>query len=172
MAEGSTEVAFLETLLEKGLLRFKKEELLMEKIFHARQMDGEIVGYVQVLPKGEDITIYRVGDGLKDVLRIPKSILPSKIRARIDISTTPEFEILFIIKEGLHDSFLKVKSHQKPSSFYKGVNKAYNKQAFFVKAYFESMGKKEIADLVREYVRLHGKNLPKGKMSLLEIMAI
>ena len=170
MTEGSTEAAFLEVLLAKGLLRFKREELLMEKIFHSQQIDGEIVGFVQLLPNGDDVSIYRVGDSLNDVLRIPKSILPSKIRSRIDISTTPEFEILFIINEGLHDAYLKVKSRQKPSSFYKGANRLYNKQASFVKEYFTSMGKKEIVGLVKRYVHLHGKSLPKDKKSLLEIM--
>ncbi len=171
MAEGTTEMAFLEVLLEKSLLRFKREELLMEKIFHSRQIDGEIMGYIQLLPNGDDVSIFRVGDTLTDALRIPKSILPSKIRNREDISTTPEFEILFIIHEGLHEAFLKVKSHQKPSSFYKGVNKTYNKQASFVRDYFTSMGRKEIVGLVRKYVHLHGRSLPKGKESLLEIMA-
>ena len=59
MAEGSTEAAFLEVLLAKGLLRFKREELLMEKIFHSRQIDGEIMGFIQLLPNGDDVSIYR-----------------------------------------------------------------------------------------------------------------
>ena len=42
MTEGNTELAFLNVLLEKGILKFSTEELLMEKIYHSRQINGEI----------------------------------------------------------------------------------------------------------------------------------
>ncbi len=170
MAEGSTEVAFLEVLLRKGLLRFRKEDLLMEKIFHARQLDPEIVGYIQLLRKGDGVSIYRVGDKLSDSLPIPKAILPEKIRSRTDISTTPEFEVLFLIHEGLYGAYLKEKSRMKPSSFYKSRNRSYNKQASYVRDYFEPMSGEEIVALARIYVHLHAKSHPKGKKTLLEIM--
>ena len=46
MTEGSDELAFVNVLLNKGILKFKKEELLMEDIYHARQITGELVGYI------------------------------------------------------------------------------------------------------------------------------
>lgn len=48
MTEGSDELAFVNVLLNKGILKFKKEELLMEDIYHARQITGELVGYIQL----------------------------------------------------------------------------------------------------------------------------
>lgn len=61
----------------------------MEDIYHARQITGELVGYIQLLQSGDVVSIYRVGDKLSDKLTIPKSILPDKIVAKYDISTTP-----------------------------------------------------------------------------------
>lgn len=40
MTEGTVELSFLEVLLEKDLLMFNKDELLAEKIFHQRQING------------------------------------------------------------------------------------------------------------------------------------
>lgn len=170
MAEGSTEVTFLEVLLSKGLLRFSGSDLLMEKVFHARQLDGEIIGYIQLLRNGDDVSIYRAGDKLSDSLRIPKSILPGKISSKTDVSTTPEFEVLFLINEGLYQEYLKQKSNMKPSVFYKSKRRGYNKQASFVRDYFERMENEKIINLIKRYVHLHAKTHPKGKMTLLEIM--
>lgn len=108
MTEGKTELAFLNVLLEKNILKFEKEELLMEEIYHSRQIDGKIKGYIQLLDYGNKVLIYRVGDGLKDKLSVPTTILPEKIAEIMDISTTPEFEMLFILNEDLYDEYLKV----------------------------------------------------------------
>ena len=132
MTEGTTELAFLDVLLEKNILKFNKEELLMEEMYHSRQIDGEIIGYIQILNYQDKVFIYRVGDGLKDKLSIPTTILPEKIAGIIDVSTTPEFEILFILNENLYDEFLKVKSNTKASSFYKKHNKQYKKYNGYV----------------------------------------
>ena len=132
MTEGTTELAFLNVLLEKNILKFSKEELLMEEMYHSRQIEGEIQGYIQLLNYKDKVVIYRVGDRLKDKLRIPESILPEKIETIVDISTTPEFEILFILNDNLFDEYLKVKSSMKASSFYMMHNKQYKKQPNFV----------------------------------------
>lgn len=99
MTEGTVELAFINVLLNKGILKFKREELLMEDIYHVRQISGELVGYIQLLPSEDTVSIYRIGDKLSDELTIPKSILKSKVLKKYDISTTPEFEILFILNE-------------------------------------------------------------------------
>ena len=72
MTEGTVELSFLEVLLEKDLLMFNKDELLAEKIFHQRQINGEVMGFIQMLPMSDSVTIYRVGDKLSDALKIPK----------------------------------------------------------------------------------------------------
>lgn len=97
MTEGTTELAFLDVLLEKNILKFDKEELLMEEMFQSRQIDGQTTDAIQILSYQDKVLIYRVGDTLKDKLKIPETILPEKIAGVLDISTTPEFEILFIL---------------------------------------------------------------------------
>lgn len=110
MNEGKTEKAFLEVLLEKEILKFKREDLLGDKIYWARQIssDNDIVNMLQLLRGNDNVTIYRVGDQMNDVLKIPKNILPDKIKEIIKISILPEFEILFILHEGLHRQFLNI----------------------------------------------------------------
>lgn len=170
MTEGTTELAFLDVLLEKHILKFDKEELLMEEMYNSRQIDGEIIGFIQILSYQDKVFIYRVGDGLKDKLTIPTTILPEKIAGIVDISTTPEFEILFILNENLYDEFLKVKSNTKASSFYKMYNKRYKKQYKFVYDYFSKLSKEEIINLIDLYVRKHGKTLKKGQKTLKELI--
>ena len=148
MTEGNNELAFVNVLLEKGILKFKKEELLMEDVYHARQITGELMGYIQLLPSGDTVSIYRIGDKLSDKLIVPTNILSEKIKDKYDISTTPEFEVLFLLNENLYDDYLKVKSLKKPSEFYKEHNKNYKKQSSFVKKYFESMTNDEIIKLI------------------------
>ena len=114
--------------------------------------------------------IYRVGDGLKDKLTIPSAILPEKIAGIIDVSTTPEFEILFILNENLYDDYIKVKSSVKASSFYKMKNKKYKKQYSFVFEYFIKMRDEEIIDLIDLYFRKHGKIIKKGQKTLKELI--
>lgn len=170
MTEGSDELAFINVLLDRKILKFKREELLMEDIYHARQINGVLVGYIQLLPASDTVSIYRIGDKLSDDLTIPKNILKSKIRGKFDISTTPEFEILFILNEGLYDEYMKVKSSKKPSVFYKEHNKKYKKQASFVKEYFESMTDEEIISLIKLYVKKHGHSHKSNQFTLKDII--
>lgn len=170
MTEGTTELALLEVLLEKGMLKFNKTELLMEKIYHSRQIVGEIISYIQLIDYKDKVCIYRVGDTLHDKLRIPKSLVSEKIASNVDISTTPELEILFIVNENLYKEYEKVKSKVKPSAFYKKYNKNYKKQKKFVYDYFSKMTNKEIFDLFQKYVKKYGKNLKRGQKNLLELI--
>ena len=80
MTEGPNELAFFNVLLQKNLLIFSKEDMLMEQAFHKRQIDGELKGYIQGLPINDTVDIYRIGDQLTDNLKIPHSILSKKIR--------------------------------------------------------------------------------------------
>lgn len=88
----------------------------------------------------------------------------------MDISTTPELEILFIINENLYKEYEKVKSKVKPSVFYKMHNKNYKKQKKFVYDYFSKMTNKEIFNLFQKYVKKYGKNLKRGQKNLLELI--
>lgn len=170
MTEGPTELAFVNVLLEKKLLKFSKEELLMERIYHSRQISGEILNFIQILPNNDTVDIYRVGDKLQDKLKIPSSILKEKIRNKYDICTLPEFEMLFILNENLYNEYLKNKSIKKPSVFYKEVNKKYNKQAKFVFDYFINMSNENIVSLIDLYVKKHKGAHSKNQYTLKEII--
>ena len=166
MTEGPNELAFFNVLLQKNLLIFSKEDLLMEQVFHKRQIDGELKGYIQGLPINDTVDIYRIGDQLTDNLKIPHSILSKKIRNKYKICTIPEFEILFILNEGLFEEYIKSKSQKKPSEFYKEVNPSYNKQSNFVKKYFENMSKKEIVSLIDLYIKKRGTAHKKDQLTI------
>lgn len=170
MTEGPDELAFVNVLIKKGILKFPKDELLMEKPFHLRQIKGEVLGYIQVLSQGDKVIIYRVGDKLSDKLIIPPQLLDDKIEKKIDICTLPEFEILFIINEGMYDEFQKVKSNTKASEFYKSKNKRYKKQSSFVYEYFNQMTNAEIYNLINLYVKKQGKNHNKSQKTFLELL--
>ena len=172
MTEGPNELVFINVLLKKNLLIFKKEDLLMEQAFHKRQIDGELIGYIQGLPNGDTVDIYRVGDKLSDKLKIPRSILSGKIEKEIKICTLPEFEILFILNEKLFDEYKKVKSKKSPSEFYKEKNNEYKKQSTFVKRYFEEMQNSEIVNLILLYVKKHGKSHDKDQLTLEELLKV
>lgn len=124
-----------------------------------------------MLPMSDSVTIYRVGDKLSGALKISKQILSSKIKQIIDVSTTPEFEILFIIKENLFDEYIKCKTKIKPSIFFKMHNNEYKKQSKFIIDYFYSMSNKDIIELLNEYVKKRGK-LHKEKHNLRDIIKI
>lgn len=165
MCEGNDEKAFLEVLLKKKILIFDRDELVYHEIFHARQFREDLLGRIAALPRNDTIAVYRVGDKLSDRLVIPPS-LKQRIVSVTDISTTPEFEILMIIREGLFQKFSKKKSSLKPSAFYRTVHPDYHKQSEYVFQYFDGMGKEEIYALVKEYVERRGKTTPKGKKTL------
>ena len=96
--------------------------------------------------------------------------MSDKIAGVVDISTTPEFEILFILNENLYNEFLKVKSSTKPCSFYMKHNKKYRKQFDFVLDYFSKMTNKEIINLINLYVKKHGKTTKNNQKTLKEII--
>lgn len=166
MTEGSDEKAFLEVLKEKNLLCFSEEELLMDGIYHKRQMDTQIKAYLQQLPCKDSVDIYRVGDKLTDEIRIPQSVSTSKIRAKYKVCTLPEFEILLILYEGLYGEFLKQKSKKKPSEFYKEKHKDYHKQVSYITDYFSEMSDNQIKDLIHLYVKERGNTHKKDQLTL------
>lgn len=166
MTEGSDELAFLEVALDKGLLKYKKTDLLYEEIIHARQIREDLIARIQQLDPNVKIKIVRVGDKLSDKLRIPKEIKRRVIDTVDDYCTTPEFEILMIINEGLFEAFDKTKSKRKPSEFYMAKHPDYHKSKAWVADYFESLSIDELTSLLKEYEKKRGQTIPCGKNSI------
>lgn len=83
MTEGNSELAFLNVILEKGLLKFDKKELLTGEIKQCRKIEGEVLANILMLSPNDNVTIYRVGDKLSDTLKTPKIVLPQKNKSQI-----------------------------------------------------------------------------------------
>ena len=144
----------------------------MDKIYHARQIEGEILGFIQALSSNNGVIIYRVGDKMKDKLKIPSQLMKEKIKDEIKICTLPEFEILLILNENLYDEYLKSKSNLKPSEYYKKKNKSFSKTRKFVNDYFSTLSNKEIIDLINLYVLKRSHSHKKDELTLKEILKI
>lgn len=170
MTEGTCEQEFLNVLLERNLLKFSKDDLLMDKIYHARQIEGEILGFIQALNPSNGVIIYRVGDKMKDKLRIPPQLMKEKIKDEIKICTLPEFEILLILNDDYYEEYLKSKSNFKPSEFYKRKNKSFNKSRIFINDYFSSMSNEEIIELINLYVLKRSHSHKKDELTLKELL--
>lgn len=170
MTEGEDELAFINVLLKKDLLIFRKEELLMEQVFHSRQLKGKLIGFIQGIRNEDTVDIYRVGDKLSDDIIIPRTILSRKIANKFKICTLPEFEILFILKEDFFDEYMKEKNRKKASVFYKEKNHKYKKQSSFVEQYFELMPNNEIIELIDLYVKKRKKAHKSDQLTLKELI--
>lgn len=170
MTEGNSELAFLNVILEKGLLKFDKKELLTGEIKQCRKIEGEVLANILMLSPNDNVTIYRVGDKLSDTLKTPKIVLPQKIKAKYDICTLPEFEILFILKENYYAEFSKAKTGIKANEFYRKKNKKYKKQSEFITDYFSKMSNDEIIELINIYISKRGKVHQKNQLTLKEII--
>lgn len=169
MTEGTSELYFLNILLERGLLRFRKEELFFERIFPSRQIDGLLEQKIQSLSNDSDVTIIRVGDKLSDQLKKSKNI-KNKIKDVIDIQTVPEFEMLFLIHENLYRDYEKKKNRtkEKPSQYYKKKHPDYHKDKQYIENYFEEISDDEIISIIDGYSRCKPVSVKRTIKSLLK----
>lgn len=170
MTEGTDEQALLNILLERNILKFDKEELLMEEIYHARQIETNILAYIQGLKLGNNVSIYRVGDKMTDKLKIPSSILSNKIKEQYKVCTLPEFEILMILNDGYYEEYIKQKSISKPSEFYKKKNKEFSKSRSYIYSYFNSLSNDELIVLLNLYYKKRGHMHKKDELSLKDLL--
>lgn len=126
LCEGNSEVQLMQYLLDKNALIFSKEQIIDRRPIHARQ-GKKIKPIIDSMPIDVDIVLYRIGDTLKE--KFDLSCFGEKRKSHItiiDINTKPEIEILIIIKEGLYNEYLKLKSKIKPKQFIKQYLKEYS----------------------------------------------
>ena len=155
-AEGNNETVFYNILLRRGLFRFSNNDLIMREVVHCRQLENN-KAVVAVIKQyiGPPIDVYRFGDKLSDEFKIKDASIREKIGDIKDFNVLPEFEILFILKEGLFNNFLKVKGKQKACTFarihvsYKG-NK-YDGTSKWIEDYLNNLSNKEIYDMFKLY---------------------
>lgn len=152
LTEGSTELALINSIIDKGLFKIDVKDILDEQVFHKRQLDGYLYALIRSLPRDEKITIIRIGDTLKDKLKVDKSVR-TKVAGVLKVCTKPELEKLIIINEELRSEFNKVKD--KPSVFLKKRKIGFNKQYNYIYDYFYNANVKEV---LKEYKRIKKHN--------------
>jgi len=147
LLEGKSEKALVDVIIDKNLFKIDLQDMLDERPFLNRQIDGSLLVMIRQLPIDEKISIIRIGDKMTDILKIPKDIR-EKVLSVEKYATLPEFEILLIINEGLYKSYDKVKSKMKPKIFskkeikFKGVK--YNNTYKWISSYFTNVDIKEL----------------------------
>jgi len=171
MTEGKDELILINIFIEKSIFKYKKDQLLYETPFHARQLNDKraIINAIRQISPKERITNFRVGDKLSDKLTIP-SDLKSKIEKVSKICTLPELEILIIINERMLSQFEKVKSKQKASDFCCMHVKGFSKSSTWYEAYFEKLTGVEIVALLKKYKKQRMKSHHKDQFCLTKLI--
>lgn len=162
--EGSAEKAIMNILLDNDLLIFKREELLEEEVLSCRSAKNFEERYLRKT-FDDKISVIRILDSRKENFKLSKAY-ENKIDV-VNIITAPEIEILAIIKEGKYLDFKK--SKLKPSDYCKQVLKIHNiKNYDFVIDYFSDVD--SLIAAMKQYKQI--SNLPKGELSLIDLLAI
>ena len=120
LAEGNTEQAILDVLLQHHALKYRQGNLLQEEILRYRS--GKTFAR-NCLNKsfGQKVKIYRVLDSRNEKFKLPL-VYKKKVSNVENLYTRPEIEILFIL---FHDDYQKFKNKKfkgkkvKPSIFAK-----------------------------------------------------
>ena len=163
ICEGSAEKAIMNILLDNDLLIFKREELLEEEVLSCRSAKNFEERYLRKT-FDDKISVIRILDSRKENFKLSKAY-ENKIDV-VNIITAPEIEILAIIKEGKYLDFKK--SKLKPSDYCKQVLKIHNiKNYDFVIDYFSDVD--SLIDAMKQYKQI--SNLPKGELSLIDLLA-
>jgi hypothetical protein len=150
MTEGKCEKAMMDVLIDKGILKFTRFDLLYEEIYNLRQIRGEVLQKINQLPINETVKICRIGDKLSDKLKIPKDI-SWRVTETEDYCTKPELEILNIIYLDLYKDYEKLKSTTKPSEFLKEICPDYKKSYKYHYDFYTKLSDSDITNLFHEY---------------------
>jgi hypothetical protein len=158
LCEGNNEEAILNILLDNNLLKINRNNLIGQRVYPLKTLKNPTI-QTELLNYGSNVIIYRVGDTLKDELKIPKEL--KHIVNNNDIykyCTKPELEILLIINEKLFEEYNKQK--EKPKVFAKKHIKfngrKYDQSTNFIIDYFNNPIKLVLA--IKEYKRIKTNN--------------
>jgi hypothetical protein len=161
IAEGTTDKALVDVLIDHHLFLYEIQDLLLEETFHCRQLSDKpaIIDAIRQLPFEEKVSIVRVGDTLTDELKKPSTI-SMKISDVEDYHILPELEVLIIIAEKRYTNYLKFKSRLRPKEYvenqihFKGDQYDCSKE--WISDYFGSMADSRIIDLFSSYHKKRG----------------
>lgn len=105
-SEGKCELYLADQLIDSGHFFLTRDEILDNRVHHIRQLVS-IQSLINLLPKDEEIDVYRIGDTQKDEY----DLTPFKLREEHihihKICTKPEIEILIVINEDKYKEFQK-----------------------------------------------------------------
>lgn len=168
MLEGTCEKALIETLINNGDLIIRQDDMLDEQPHVARNWKKTFEVLIKQLPHSEKVKIIRIGDTLKDKLKIPSKFKKKRISSIGNYCTKPEFEFLLLIEEELVDDYYK-SSFKDPKSYARSNisfnGKKYDVSPRWLKSYFSVHNPKEI---IHEYRRI--KKHKKGEKYLSELI--
>lgn len=159
MCEGSNELEIIRMLLEHDKMVFTEDDLLNLVPYHARQIASNAALKTALNLYCGEVRVLRIGDTLKDALKIPKEYKDQITEVR-KYCTKPELEMLLILSEGQETAFEKVKSTQSPKAFckrnvsYRRVR--YNNSTAFYRAYYGECIDL-LVDAIKAYKKLKGK---------------
>lgn len=156
--EGGSEVHLIKNLIKRSYLNFG-DNLFMDEPICLRQLK-EVKPLIAALPLEEEITVYRIGDTLKDVLSLTGFEARSKYIKSYKICTKTEIEILVIINENLYSDYLKVYRTKRPKEYIK--EKIPN---FSLTEYLESH---DLFDAIGKYKKL--KKHKKDELYLIDLI--
>lgn len=116
IAEGNTEQAIIDVLLDHDALIYTRENVLQEEVIRCRIGKKFAKQYLNK-SFGSKIHVYRILDSRVENFIVPKAYQP-KISEITNLTTRPEIEMLFIL---LHNDYKKYTNgrYKKPSIFVK-----------------------------------------------------
>lgn len=117
IAEGNTERAILNVLIEHNAIKYSYDELLQEEIIKCRSGKSFAKKYLNK-SIGEKVLIYRVLDSRQENFNLP-TVYKRKVSGVINLYTRPEIEILFILYHNDYQKFKNKKGTIKASTFVK-----------------------------------------------------
>lgn len=165
ICEGAAEDVIVNILLDADKLIFTREELLDNTVIRTRGAQHFERIYLNKDFGGRTITIYRILDSRKENFNLSK-VYKRKVEV-INIITSPEIEMLVIIKEGEYKNYLKYKNKMKPNEYCKNILKLPKvKSNKFISAYFSCTD--DLVNVILEYKEV--SNRPKGEKCLADLI--
>lgn len=173
LCEGSDEQTIINILLDNNKLKFNRDSLIGQRVYHARNLNNPMIT-TELIHNGKPVIIYRIGDTQTDNLRIPNDFKNLINKDRIyKYCTKPELEMLLLISENMINDYNKVKSKIKPSTYakrivYNGQN--YNKSTTFFEQYYNTNKVDKLVQSIKEYKRLKNKTHKSDELFLADLL--
>lgn len=155
IAEGNTEQAILDVLVEHDALIFAEKNLLADKVIRCRNGRRFAKKYLNK-SFGQKVVVYRILDSRNEKFVLPKEYM-HQVSKVVDLSTRPEIEILFIIFHGEYRKFTnRYSSRVKPSEYVKANYSDLKKVKSYRDNYeFWNEHYDELITILKQYKKSH-----------------